>query len=77
MTGAKKKTGLRRWLQPRVLIKVACMVLLPPLLMAAASTVVDPAVVQKAMIYGAPLAVMPLIIGWVRKRSARQAGGDR
>lgn len=57
----------------QTVIKVAVMVLVPPILMGAASLVLDPAVVHKVMIYGAPLALLPLALKWLRRRARRRA----
>lgn len=72
MTGKKHNDkGVKRWLRPRNLIKVAVMVLLPPLVMAGLATVIDPDTVKQIMIYGAPLAVLPLALKWLRRRSVQ------
>ena len=55
------------------LLKLALFVLLPPLVMLAASAVFDAATVRKVMIYGGPLALLPLVIRWARRRADERA----
>ena len=76
---AQKSSGASSWLSARALVKIAGMVLAPPALLAAASTVMDPDLVKQVMVYGAPLALLPLALKWLGRRSiqARETDGSQ
>jgi len=70
--------------RPGTLVKVALMGVLPPVLIGVATAVFDAAIVHKIMIYAGPLALLPLVLKWARRRTdetkgrgTELAGGDR
>jgi len=64
---------------PRTLVKLALMGVLPPVLIGVATAVFDAALVPKLLVYGGPLALLPLVFQWARRRTqeTRATGPDR